>query len=111
MRLTLKPVELPFMVGDIVIVNQPYENKADERSYFQAQIMQIILDGSIRSSSVIRVRQEAHQLVISSVMYDVKPLGEHQGLPRKLVEVQLLPLEQILFSSQEALSEWEESID
>lgn len=101
MRLTLKPVEVPFMVGDIVIVNQPYENKANGQSYFQAQIMQIMLDGSIRNTSVVRVRQEVHQLVISSAMYDMKPLGEHQGLPRKLVEVQLLPLEKVLFSSQE----------
>jgi hypothetical protein len=105
MKLTLKPVDIPFMVGDIVWVNQRC-GQALAQPYFQARIIQIILDGSLSQTSVIRQRQAIHELVISSATYDLKPVGDQDGLPRVILEVQFLPLEACLFASKEELLDY-----
>ena len=110
MELQLKPTQIPFMVGDTVVVNQPYDHTLNQAATFQGQIIQIILDGSLPTSSVVRNRQDIYQLVVSSVVYDLKPLGNHQGLPRVLVAVQLLPLQRVLFGSQHELADYENSL-
>ena len=65
MKLMLRPVDIPFMVGDLVWVAQPCGD-TNPQPYFQGQIMQIILDGSLKHTTVIRQRKEIHELIISS---------------------------------------------
>lgn len=102
MKLTLRPTELPFAVGDTVWVDQPF-GAANEFPFFQGIIMQIILDGSLANTLVIRHQQDSHELVVGSAIYGLKPVGEHAGWPRVNVIVQLLPLQPKLFASKEEL--------
>ncbi|MBD2757428.1 hypothetical protein [Spirosoma validum] len=102
MKLTLKPVDLPFMVGDTVWVDQPY-GATHEFPYFQGIIMQIILDGSLANTLLIRQRSETHELVVGSAIYGLKPIGEHAGSPRVNVNVQLMPLQTSLFETKQQL--------
>ena len=102
MKLTLKPTEVPFAVGDTVWVDQPY-GAVHEFASFQATIMQIMLDGSLANSLVVRKPTETHELVVGSAIYGVKPVGEHAGDPRVNVNVQLLPIESKLFATQAEL--------
>ena len=105
MKLSLRPTDIPFMVGDVVWVNQPY-SEPHNQPYFQGKIVQIILDGSLAHTSVIRHRQPAHELVISSGTYDLKPVGDHDGLPRVILKVNFLPPEACLFASKEELLDY-----
>ncbi|CAN5384298.1 hypothetical protein BH09BAC4_BH09BAC4_19830 [soil metagenome] len=105
MKLNLKPVDIPFMVGDVVWVNQRC-GQAHPQPYFQARIVQIILDGGLAHTSVIRQRRAVHELVISSATYDLKPMGDHEGMPRIILKVQFLPPEACLFSSREELLDY-----
>ncbi|GAB3902247.1 hypothetical protein [Spirosoma agri] len=102
MKLTLKPTEVPFAVGDTVWVDQPY-GSVHEFASFQATIMQIILDGGMANTLVIRKPQENHELVITNAIYGMKPVGEHAGSARVNVNVQLLPSEEKLFATQQEL--------
>ncbi len=102
MKLTLRPVEVPFAVGDTVWVDQPY-GPVQEFASFQATIMQIILDGSMANTLVIRKPQATHELSVTSAVYGMKPVGEHAGSPRVNVNVQLLPAEEKLFATKEDL--------
>lgn len=102
MKLTLKPVDVPFAVGDTVWVDQPY-GSVHEFASFQATIMQIILDGTMANTLVIRKPQETHELTVASAIYGMKPVGEHAGSPRVNVNVQLLPTEEKLFATKEEL--------
>ncbi|GAB4022758.1 hypothetical protein GCM10028808_71230 [Spirosoma migulaei] len=99
MKLTLKPVDIPFMVGDTVWVDQPF-GAANEFPFFQGIIMQIILDGSLANTLVIRNRTETHELAITNAIYGLKPIGDHAGSPRVNVNVQLIPLQVNLFSTK-----------
>ncbi|MBD2753939.1 hypothetical protein [Spirosoma validum] len=99
MKLTLKPVDIPFMVGDTVWVDQPC-GAANEFPYFQGIIMQIILDGSLTNTLVIRNRVETHELVITNAIYGLKPIGDHTGMARVNVNVQLIPLQTNLFATK-----------
>ena len=92
MKLNLRPVDVPFMVGDSVWVDQPF-GALHEFPYFQGIIMQIISDGSLSNTLVIRQRKDAHELVVSSAVYSLKPIGNHAGSPRVNVNVQLVPFQ------------------
>jgi hypothetical protein len=102
MKLTLRPTEVPFAVGDTVWVDQPY-GAVDEFASFQGTIMQIILDGSLANTLVVRHSKETHELGVSSAVYGLKPVGDHAGEPRVNVNVQLLPLEEKMFATQAEL--------
>ena len=90
------------MVGDLVWVGQPCGN-TNTQPYFQGQIMQIILDGSLKHTTVVRQRKEIHELIISTVVYDLKPVGDHAGVPRVGVEIELFSTIETLFASREAM--------
>ena len=109
MKLTLKPTELPFAVGDTVWVDQPY-GATNEFPFFQGLIMQIILDGSLASTLVIRQPKETHELAVTSAVYGLKPVGEHAGSPRVNVNVQLLPLQTNLFATKQELLDYQDVV-
>ncbi|WP_143100884.1 hypothetical protein [Spirosoma endophyticum] len=51
MKLSLEPGEVPFRVGDTLVVNLPYHTLADpivvdidNKPYFQAEVMRIFLE-------------------------------------------------------------------
>ncbi|MVM32493.1 hypothetical protein GO755_20800 [Spirosoma sp. HMF4905] len=100
MKLSLRPVEIPFMVGDTVWVDQPFGG-THEFPYFQGIILQIILDGSLANTLLIRQRTETHELVVGSAIYGLKPIGEHAGSPRVNVNVQLDPPQTSLFETKQ----------
>lgn len=102
MKLTLKPTVLPFTIGDTVWVDQPF-GATHEFPFFQGIIMQIILDGSLANTLVIRQPAEVHELIVGSAIYGMKPIGDHLGSPRVNVNVQLIPLQQNLFATQKEL--------
>ena len=106
MKLTLKPVDIPFMVGDTVWVDQPY-GAIHEFPYFQGIIMQIILDGNLANTLLVRQRTETHELVVASAIYSLKLIGEHAGAPRVNVNVQLIPLQTILFATKQELMDYQ----
>lgn len=106
MKLTLIPIEVPFIIGDTVWVDQPF-GATHEFPFFHGTIMQIILDGSLTNTLVIRQRQERHELVVSSAIYGLKPVGEHAGSPRVIVNVQLIPPRKSLFATKEELIEYQ----
>ena len=109
MKLTLRPVEIPFMVGDTVWVDQPF-GTTNEFPFFQGTIMQIILDGSLANTLLIRERTETHELVITSAVYGLKPMGDHAGSARVNVNIQLLPLRTSFFETREELMEYQNRI-
>ncbi|RYE13148.1 MAG: hypothetical protein EOP45_21675 [Sphingobacteriaceae bacterium] len=78
MKLTLTPTEVPFAVGDTVWVDQSF-GATHEFPFFQGIIMQIILDGSLANSLVIRQRSKTHELTITNAVYGLKPVGDHAG--------------------------------
>lgn len=110
MKLALKPVDVPFVVGDTVWVDQPF-GATNEFPFFQGIIMQIILDGGLANTLVIRERKEVHELVVSSAIYGLKPVGDHAGWPRVNVNVQLLPLGQNLFATKKELLDYQDRIN
>ncbi len=106
MKLYIKPIDVPFMVGDSVWVDQPF-GPLHEFPYFQGTIMQIILDGSLSNTLVIRQRKDIHELVVSSAVYGLKPIGDHEGAPRVNVNVPLVPLQHNLFATEEELIDYQ----
>lgn len=102
MKLTLRPTELPFKVGDTVWVDQLF-GPLHEFPFFQGIIMQIILDGSMAHTLVIRQPTDTHELAVSSAMYGLEPTGVHAGSPRVIVNVQLIPLQTNLLATKEEL--------
>ncbi|SFE28723.1 hypothetical protein [Spirosoma endophyticum] len=102
MKLTLKPVDIPFKVGDTIWVDQPF-GAAHEFPFFQGVIMQIILDGSLANTLVIRQPEEKHALSFTNAIYGLKPIGDHAGSPRVNVNVQLIPLQTSLFETKDQL--------
>lgn len=99
MKLSIKPGQIPFMIGDTVWVNQAC-GETNQYPYFQATVIQIILDGTLTNSIVIRQRSDNHELLISSGIYDLKPLGVCARLGRVIASVDLLNDQKTLFSSE-----------
>lgn len=110
MKLSLTPVDVPFKVGDTVWVDQPF-GATHEFPYFQGVIMQIILDGNLANTLVIRQPEEKHTLSITSAIYGLKPIGDHAGSPRINVNVQLIPLQISLFETKDQLLEHQNQLD
>ena len=110
MKLALAPTELPFAVGDTVWVDQPY-GLTNEFPFFQGIIMQIILDGSLANTLLIRQRCEIHELAVSSAVYGLKPIGEHAGSPRVNVNVQLVPPQKKFFATKEELLVYQDQLE
>lgn len=110
MKLNLTPVEVPFMVGDTVWVNQ-FSGAMNQYPYFQGKIIQIILNGSLNNSTVIRDRRDIHELVISSGIYDLKPTGAQDGLPRVSVLIGFISPQTILFSTEKKLLDYQNALD
>ncbi|WP_460913084.1 hypothetical protein [Spirosoma areae] len=108
MKLSLKPREIPFKVKDIVFINQPYAilNRTPlsehDSVYFQAEIIRIFLDFS-QKFSVVKERQDIHIIEVNTIMYDVKPIGTHEGLSRVAISIDLDDTEQKIFGSLESL--------
>ena len=109
MKLFLKPVDIPFKVGDTVWVDQPF-GATHEFPFFQGIIMQIILDGGMASTLVIRHLEDTHELVVASAIYGLKPIGDHAGSPRVNVNVQLLPSQEVLFATKEELLDYQNQL-
>lgn len=107
MKLSLKPVEIPFAVGETVWVDQSTHPDADRRVSFQARIVQIILDGSLTNSIVIRKPGATHEVAISNAIYDLKPTGENSDLPRVSVDVSLLAPQESLFETQNEMLDYQ----
>lgn len=99
MKIALTPTDIPFMVGDIVWANQACGNQ-NQYPYFQGRIKQIILDGSLTNSIVIRDRTEVHELRISNGIYDLKPVGDHHELSRITVIVDFFGEQKSLFQTE-----------
>gem|GEM_PF-4418122 len=97
------------MVGDTVWVDQPF-GPLNEFPYFQGIIMQIILDGSLANTLVIRNRVETHELVINRAVYGLKPTGEHAGSPCVNVNVELIPGQTNLFDTEQAIKAYQDHI-
>ncbi|SFE89393.1 hypothetical protein [Spirosoma endophyticum] len=110
MKLTLKPTELPFTVGDSVWVDQPF-GLTHEFPFFQGTIMQIILDGSLANTLFVRQRTDTHELVVSSAIYGLKPMEEHTGSPRVNVNIQLLPLQKKFFATKKELLDYQDWLE
>lgn len=109
MKLTLRPTEIPFAVGDTVWVDQPF-GATHEFPFFQGTIMQIILDGNLANTLLVRQPIAAHELTVGSAIYGLKPIGDHVGSPRVNVNVQLIPLQNRLFATKEELLEHQDRI-
>lgn len=106
MKLTLRPVEIPFKVGDTVWVDQPF-GATNEFPFFQGTIMQIILDGSLANTLLIRESKETHELAVTTAVYGLKPVGDHAGSPRVNVNIQLLPLRTSFFETKQELLDYQ----
>ncbi len=108
MKLNLKPVEVPFNVGDEVFVNQPYGsfNHAysgdDNRVYFHARIVRIFLEFSDKVS-IVKERKDVHDLEVTTIIYDLKPIGSLEGAGRIALHVDLEAVEPKVFSSEAEL--------
>lgn len=102
MKLTLKPQEIPFTVGATVWVNQACK-ETDQYAYYQAIIIQVILNGSLTNSIVIRHPGNLHELTISDGIYDLKPVGVFSQCERQTATVDFLVPQTVLFQTQEEL--------
>lgn len=115
MRLSLKPVTIPFKVGDIVFVNQPYSSLtdtpsvSDHKSFFQAEIVRIFLEFS-NAVSVVQERKDVHDLDITLITYDLKPLNFYAGSRRVTWRIDLASAEQWLFKSEAEMWAYEQEV-
>lgn len=110
MKLSLQPREVPFMVGDTVWVNQS-DGKANQQPDYQAKIIQIILDGKLTNSLVVRQREDNHVLTITTAIYDLKPTGDDDGMKRQTIEVSLESDQTNLFETKEGMLDYQSRKD
>lgn len=107
MKLVLKPAEIPFKVGDIIFVNQPHPDApaevAHRNLFFEAQILRIFLAPSLSHLSIISERKEQHQLEITTIIYDLKPVGTYADLARVPLEINIEADLIEIFASQHEL--------
>ncbi|RZK37674.1 MAG: hypothetical protein EOO61_08680, partial [Hymenobacter sp.] len=96
--------------GDTVWVDQPY-GPTHEFPFFRGTIMQIILDGSLANTLVVRQRKGTHELIIGSAVYGLKPVDEHAGDSRVTVNVQLNPMQQNLFATKKELLDHQDQVE
>jgi len=109
MKLSLEPGEVPFKVGDTLVVNLPYHTLAepivvdtDNKPYFQAEVIRIFLEFPT-VVSVIKERKDIHHFAVTSITYDLKPLGFYEGAGRVTLRLDLTQNEKLLFATEEDL--------
>lgn len=110
MKLTLKPVETPFRVGETVFVNMAYSilatnelgEQATDQGYFEAVIIRIFLEG-LRPLTIVSEPKDEHVLVITNLIYDLKPLGKHKGSNRVALNVNVDSKSLLLFADEKGL--------
>lgn len=113
MKLVLKPVETPFNVGDIVFVNLPYSSlsttestdRANDQGYFEASIVRIFLEG-LKPLSIVAEPKDTHELIITNIIYDLKPGGIHKGSNRVALNIDVESKSVLLFSTEKALKDY-----
>ena len=113
MKLKLKPVEIPFKVGDEVYVNlsyhalnEPNEVHVNQESTFQALIVRIFLEG-LRESSIISECEDEHELIVNHLIYDLKPIGPHLGLNRVPLTIDVEDARSFIFRSHQELVDYQ----
>lgn len=110
MTLSMKPIDTPFRVGETVFVNIPYSSLAttetsewaNDKGYFEASIVRIFLEG-LKPLSVISEAKDNHELVITNIIYDLKPLGKHKKCNRVPVTVDVHSESTLLFATEKEL--------
>ena len=110
MTLSMKPIDTPFRVGETVFVNIPYSSLAttetsewaNDKGYFEASIVRIFLEG-LKPLSVISEAKDNHELVITNIIYDLKPLGKHKKCNRVPLTVDVHSESILLFATENEL--------
>lgn len=110
MTLSMKPIDTPFRVGETVFVNIPYSSLAttetsewaNDKGYFEASIVRIFLEG-LKPLSVISEAKDNHELVITNIIYDLKPLGKHKKCNRVPLTVDVYSESTLLFATEKEL--------
>ncbi|MEZ0610463.1 hypothetical protein ACAW74_18255 [Fibrella sp. WM1] len=113
MKVTLKPLEIPFRVGDTVFVNLPYSSLntseqsylLDDKSYFEATIVRIFLQG-LQSPTVVATSKEFHELAITNLVYDLKLVEGTKGNNRVPLVVDLASTRKLLFATEQELTNY-----
>lgn len=116
MKLSLKPAVIPFKVDDEVFVNQPYTSfnhaysGSNNQVYFQARIIRIFLEFSDKVS-IVKDRKEVHDLEVTTIIYDLKPIGSLEGEGRVALHVDLEAVDQKVFANEEDLLTYQSDAD
>jgi hypothetical protein len=113
MTLTMKPIKTPFRVGETVYANIPYSSLAttetsewaNDQGYFEALIVRIFLEG-LKPLSIISEPKEDHELMITNIIYDLKPLGKHKGSNRVALNVDVESKSILLFATEKELLDY-----
>lgn len=113
MTLTMKPVTTPFKVGETVHVNIPYSSLAttetsewaNDKGYFEAKIVRIFLEG-LKPLSVISEPKDNHELTITNIIYDLKPVGMPKGASRVALNIDVESKSILLFGSEKELLDY-----
>lgn len=108
--LTLRPVKTPFRVGETVYVNIPYSSLAttetgewaNDQGYFEAIIVRIFLEG-LKPLSVLSEAKAEHELMITNLIYDLRPMGKHEGCGRVALNIDVESKSILLFDTEEEL--------
>ena len=112
-NLVLRPVKTPFRVGETVFVNIPYSSLAttetgewaNDQGYFEAVIVRIFLEG-LKPLSILSEAKDEHELVITNLIYDLKPMGRHKGSSRVALNVDVESKSILIFSSEKELTDY-----
>lgn len=113
MKLVLRPVETPFRVGDTVFVNLPYSSLAtnestdlaNDQGYFEAVIVRIFLEG-LKPLTIIAEPKEIHELIVTNIIYDLKPMGIYKGAVRVALNIDVESKALLLFSTEKELKDY-----
>lgn len=108
--LTLRPVKTPFRVGETVYVNIPYSSLAttetgewaNDQGYFEAIIVRIFLEG-LKPLSILSEAKAEHELMITNLIYDLKPTGKHKGSNRVALNIDVESKSILLFATEKEL--------
>lgn len=99
----------------MVFVNQPYSSLvdtpsvSDHKPFFQAEIVRIFLEFS-SAVSVVQERKDVHDLAITLITYDLKPLNFYAGARRVTWRIDLESTEKWLFKSEAEMWDYEKSL-
>lgn len=115
MTITFTTIELPFKVGDVVFVNQEHGQRLPGKKgpifpYFQAQIERIFFDGRLEEMSVIDQPLDTYELIVSTTVYELKPVGIYADLVKMPLRLHLPIKEPKLFATEEELTSYRQSL-